>query len=262
MDWSRIDSESTRSITRDTLGAVALKHSKSLSIGVCLVFLDVKPALLVDTFCADPAKMALYIKRLEEYLSETQLDIPIQSVRVLEIEGDVVIINETQWSRMMDATAFEDAFFVDASSTLKDPRPLDDATRRLLVAWMSGAIIASRLVEENYNAELISFFKLSLRDHVGTCVPSLFGVLLGYPVVYYAPDGDNCLSLVPLTLVTLKGCIDDYPCHHVCLSFSVPSQSFTHDILAALHSMKTRAASHLKRVQLCVENVTQTSISL
>ena len=262
MDWSSINFVATRSIARDTLGPVVLKQAKSLFVDICLVFLDVKPALLIDTFCADPASLTLYVRRLEEYLTHHQPDIPLRSVQVLDIEGDVVIVNDTQWSRITNSRAFEDVFFVDASSTLKDPRPLDDATRRKLIKRMSETFSDAAAVETRCNSESVSFWKLALLERAGICVPSLFGVLLGYPVVYYTPDDDNCLGLVPLSLVTLKGRINDDPGYHICLSFSVPSPLFTHDILTCLHSMKTRAASHLRHVQISVENVIQTSISL
>jgi hypothetical protein len=69
------------------------------------------------------------------------------------------------------------------------------------------------------------------------CVPTLLGVFLGYPVIYWynamiRNDGETCLSFVPLTVLKVNveirgGCPKQYTCHDL-YAFSVPSGVFPH----------------------------------
>jgi len=264
MDWNRIDFGLVRSIARDTLGPAAAKHSRSLFIDIFLVFVGVKPAVLIDTFCADSTKMARYLMGIEVFLSHTRPRLPCQSLRVLDIEGDVIVIGDSRWSRMDAFIYEEDVRFVDASSSLKSPRWLDDVTRQSLLQWMSTVVATAETVDVEDDVKSVPISTVLVNtDEVVSCVPSLFGVLLGYPIIYYAPGDYNCLGLCPLTIISLKGVATGH-IPHDCLTFSVPSHLYDDNGSPAvlLSSWQTRATACLSDVRRSVENVTRTSVTL
>ena len=69
------------------------------------------------------------------------------------------------------------------------------------------------------------------------CVPTLLGVFLGYPIIYWYKstmrnDGETCLSFVPLAVLKVNveikdGCPKQYTCHDL-YAFSVPSDVLPH----------------------------------
>ena len=69
------------------------------------------------------------------------------------------------------------------------------------------------------------------------CVPTLLGVFLGYPIIYWYKatmrnDGETCLSFVPLTVLKVNveigdGCPKQYTCHDL-YAFSVPADVLPH----------------------------------
>jgi hypothetical protein len=76
-----------------------------------------------------------------------------------------------------------------------------------------------------------------LKTDTNWCVPTLLGVFLGYPVIYWYKetmrnDGESCLSFVPLTVLKINvqirgGCPKQCRCYDL-YSFSVPSAVFLH----------------------------------
>jgi hypothetical protein len=77
-----------------------------------------------------------------------------------------------------------------------------------------------------------------LKTDKNWCVPTLLGVFLGYPVIYWYKqmsvrnDGETCLSFIPLTVFRINVEIGDiYPNQNRCCnlySFSVPSDAVLH----------------------------------
>ena len=69
------------------------------------------------------------------------------------------------------------------------------------------------------------------------CVPTLLGVFLGYPIIYWYKStmkngGETCLSFVPLAVLKVNveigdGCPKQYKCHDL-YAFSVPSDVLPH----------------------------------
>lgn len=110
------------------------------------------------------------------------------------------------------------------------------------------------------------------------CVPTLLGVFLGYPVIYWYKvipkrnDGETCLSLVPLTVFKINVEIGDgYPRWnrgHDLYSFSVPRDALLHledkvqlwfkDLLVVVKSQK----GIFKNVKLLKETVVLPSVVL
>jgi hypothetical protein len=79
---------------------------------------------------------------------------------------------------------------------------------------------------------------LILRTDKNWCVPTLLGVFLGYPVIYWfkpmsiSSDGETCLSFVPLTVFKINveiqdGCYNQNRSYDL-YSFSVPNDALLH----------------------------------
>jgi hypothetical protein len=110
------------------------------------------------------------------------------------------------------------------------------------------------------------------------CVPTLLGVFLGYPVIYWYKvmsgrnDGETCLSLVPLTVFKIHVEIrDGYPKQNRCCdlySFSVPRDTLLHLEHKVQHWFKdlvdvTRSQNGIfKNVKLMKETVILKSVVL
>ena len=201
-----------------------------------------------------------------------------------------------------DDDAMEKTLFVDASAGRKSPTFLDDETKRNLIGWISRTLskttdirnVDSKATDDQTNSKATdtkifqsgnkstAVQRLNLGDNdddddddnynnnnkddndlnVSACVPSLFGVLLGYPAVYFVRGGDNnCLGFVPLRLISVV-CQIQSDFEYRCLSFSVPEHLFSDAILTSLRPFETRLRAVFRSVRIHVENVTRPSISL
>ena len=280
MDWHRVDFDHVRTMTKNSLGATAAKHCKSLFIDVCLVLLRAKPALLIDTFRADSANLAKFVKETETYLQLTQTRLSLGSARILQIgDGDCMIIGEDRFGEIQTALSqkpaerddfFASTRFVDVSAAHKSPRVLDNETRQRLLDWMALTFSNAEETQVDGLARTAPILNLIINScGEGVSVPTLFGVLLGYPVVYYhhSNDVDNCLGLSRLKVISIN-------CHSTlsssassafqrkCLSFSVPNHMFSDAIVSSSRSMKERLQPHFQSVLLEVEDVSLTSVCL
>ena len=312
MDWGAVDYQLVRRMAVESLGPAAAKHSKSLFIDVCLVFLSAKPALLLDCVCTDLITLAAFVGKVERYLRTTLTTSSagnLSPVRILRIEEDLVVIGDSHYRRVEEQlsqgggsegggaggggrggvgggaagiggrrTSDEDGdssrpslksiVFVDVTGTLRSPRLLDDTTLASLLEWISltfaNATTVDRPESESGLIPLVDFAVAS-HHHEGRCVPSLFGVLLGYPVVYFTSTDDNCLAFTPLKLISLTCRMDSLGFEHDCLSFSIPDCLYDDDddeIVASLRPSEKRLMPLFSTVRLRVKDVTQNSISL
>lgn len=117
-----------------------------------------------------------------------------------------------------------------------------------------------------------------LKTDENWCVPTLLGVFLGYPVVYWFKpmsirnDGETCLSFVPLTVfkINVEICgryLNQNRCHNL-YSFSVPSDALPyleHKVRQWFKDLMDIAKSqtgHFKNIRLMKEFVVLPSVVL
>jgi hypothetical protein len=110
------------------------------------------------------------------------------------------------------------------------------------------------------------------------CVPTLLGIFLGYPVIYWFKpmsirnDGETCLSFVPLTVFRINveicdGYLNQKKCHNL-YSFSVPSGALPHLEHKIQHWFKNlmditeSQTGHFKNMRLMKEFVVLPSVVL
>lgn len=107
-------------------------------------------------------------------------------VKLLSIENDLCIANGEKYHQIR----FEDIIFVDVTKTQHEPIKLNMLPNQLQKMFT------------DINFELKNFFNseedylvLSIRQDF--CVPSIFGILLGYPIVYWYDNlksPEHCLN--------------------------------------------------------------------
>lgn len=334
MDFSLIDFNVIRRLSRETIGVPASKYSKPLFIEISLVLLGVKSAYLLDLFSTDVDKLAAVVYSFQEYLKNcfSRKSVgnccnkpgqtyakggSLEVVRILEIGLDLVVVADSHLSMISQIMAInshstssptrdasKETVFVDASADRKSPTLLDDEIKLKITAWifetMTDAtdigmstemndIMPSNSTEALFQfsneSNLVRVQRLTLSDFKNgrvihsnandgnnnpgkdgvkdsACVPSLFGVLLGYPVVYFVSGaGENCLGFVPLKLISVV-CQVRNDFEHRCLSFSVPEHLYSDVILTALNPLETRLKDVFDSVRVEVENIVQPYISL
>lgn len=155
------------------------------------------------------------------------------------VAGDVFIINVEVVVKFFKRLSvlepcFGDTVLVaDASFSLPMPKFATDSVYMDMKEMLES--VTKKLLMKGFTTEA----DCTVETCKEWCIPSLFGLLIGYPVIYWldTSDGNNCLSCVPLNVykVTcmatdlkefeLKGdsCSDLAIKKHIIYSFSVPS---------------------------------------
>jgi len=295
-----IDYDFIRRITRETLGQTSVKHSKSIFIEICLVLLNIKSAYLVDSFSTDVSKLASLVSRVYDYLDQNVAvendnratpSTSKCSVRIFEIGDDLMVVNEQHY--LMICHMFEsrvslfpistspeskETVFIDVSADRKQPSLLDDGMKRELIKWILQTLTNASEIpvhdpgqvnsgpakcNSDEKPHMIRIQRLHFdSENDCACVPSLFGVLLGYPVVYFLRgDQENCLALAPLKLITVSFRLE-CGSQHSCISFSVPEQFYRDEILASLRSLQARLKGVFATARVDVQTIIQKSIAL
>ena len=201
----------------------------------------------------DASKETVFVDASADRKSPTLLDDEIKlkiTAWIFETMTDATDIGmSTEMNDIMPSNSTEALFQFSNESNLVRVQ------RLTLSDFKNGRVIHSNANNGNNNPG-----KDGVKD--SACVPSLFGVLLGYPVVYFVSGaGENCLGFVPLKLISVV-CQVRNDFEHRCLSFSVPEHLYSDVILTALNPLETRLKDVFDSVRVEVENIVQPYISL
>lgn len=213
------------------LGQRFNKKWEKLILDVLCVDLGLKPAVLFDFTPPDVLSVCTFLKALQD-----QEWIQSRTLKILCLGMDVLIVNRDIYSTRAIADICEDVFcrhfVVDVSANLDQPKIIPGDSRCL---EHTRTCFTGLLEDLQSDKNIIS---LSL-DADSTSLPNpttLFGIFLGYPVVYWydmtLDSQENCLSMVPLINYRVESSVLDgngrvsissgrYKTHVVC-SFSVP----------------------------------------
>ncbi|KAL8580673.1 hypothetical protein ACOMHN_004715 [Nucella lapillus] len=184
------------------LGRKYLKRTRDLMWDLVSVDCGLKPALLLDF--AVPSS-ACVVTLLHSLKSTGLINNPLT---VVTIHMDVLIVNPASFN---DTTKnpLSGVLFVDVSGNLDDPRLLSESCHLLQETRQSFCGVLEKLGSASGGVDL------SVHCDPCTNPSTLFGLFLGYPVVYYydmAVDSlSNCLSMVPLVNLVLKGTVTETP---------------------------------------------------
>ena len=191
-------------------GVSACSKWQQLAVDVECVATGLKPAYLLDSLPPNPR---LFCSFLDYVLSESQRSAVMRQwlheLRVVTIGDDVLVINKTAVGELFQNSCV----YVDISkseSRAKSEQP--DAHIRIRSSsdveeqcrhWYSTMVATDELQQSKADddgpskAGSVMLLSVPLQPDLNVC--SLFGRLLGYPVVYwFPPSTDYCLDTVDL----------------------------------------------------------------
>lgn len=118
------------------------------------------------------------------------------NVKVVVVEQDICIVNVQEYLRR----PLTDISFVDVSIGLASPQ-------KILTDVPAFRILKEMLEIVDYQFKSSDMINITIQITDIFCVPTIFGLFAGYPIVYwYNPvdaTGSNCLSGVPLRIFQL-----------------------------------------------------------
>ncbi|KAK6192806.1 hypothetical protein SNE40_004216 [Patella caerulea] len=175
---------------------------KYRNIGLHILAVDkgVKCGFLLD--------FSLTVERLQLFLRELYMEKLIgNGLKIIDIGLDKLIYNVNS---LKDAQSkWDEICFIDISKTNKTPCLLESTSDKLL---------GTRKVFENLDTSN-DVAKIDVDNNKLANPSTLFGVQIGYPVVYWyeiTGDNSNCLDMEPLK------CVQVLCQRHILYSFSVP----------------------------------------
>lgn len=238
---------------RTKLGRKTCRFSMDIFLDIAVVLIGLKPGFLFDyTHVDDPSVLVelceLVIGKLTDDVSShsTQLSSNLAlsdtftdmkgNYRICQVAGNVFVLNVEKTVDYLTLIYSEDfdrggsKRVIDVSHSLPKPEFANEQTLPKLKGMLD-TVLKQLINEKDFDSQVI---KLQLKKDWN--VTSLFGFLLGYPVVYWyeSPEGQNGLSMVPLTVYKVysvqdkellmedkKTCDEN---KHVVFSFSLPTE--------------------------------------
>lgn len=190
-----------KSTIRHHLPRCCMKNVTSIQANITAVDAGIKPSFLFDFAFVASSDMALFLEQLyKKGLTLCVLDVISVDDHIFVTKFDELI------SRLQDdcAQMCKRVVLIDVSKNLVAPEFVISSHSRRIIAQ---CIELAKLAENASNSQCWTI-KLSPESNAST----LFGLLLGYPVVYWhSPgntDGSNCLDMVPLCITRAFGVLD------------------------------------------------------
>lgn len=180
----------------------------------CFQFLlcKARPAFLYDMVPRmDNDRASLIVSDLRQIFPA------LSNLIVLDYNQDILFVC---LSTMLDYLDKTKALFIDVSAGLEDTHILPEDEERIEVKHARQCFREiTRRWKENPN--LISF---SFDSHPDICGPSIIGLILGYPAIYYLSSEDHSLNSCLLTVTSVELQLSDQ--FTAVFSFSVPEALF------------------------------------
>ena len=199
------------SIFHKSLGKLSSKYYRSFLLDIVAIFLGLKPSLLFDYAVVEWKNAIRLIAGLARKTSGFTDFSPL--LYVLKVAEDIFYADlRLLVKRLRESVDMEEFTLIDISGKLQEPhvlkKELADSVERQFQRIVED--LEEKYKELTQRGELVvedsRVINLSNYGDNNWCVPSIFGFLLGYPVIYWcdrAGDLDNCLSMVPLNRYTL-----------------------------------------------------------
>lgn len=135
-----------------------------------------------------------------------------KDIVVASIKEDIFILNTTKFHQESRHV------IIDISGSLTKPTRMDAMTDMFVrINEQLEAFQGSDVVDLKLG------LKLNLKLDETWCIPTIFGYLINYPILYYLKGDENCLSLVDLQVFQVTSNND------ILVSFSVPSEIYQND---------------------------------
>lgn len=248
-----------------SLGKKVSRSSCGIFVDISVVLLGVKPGFLFDYCCIDePCTLipmcqmvaAILHTRTTSCRCHCENTAPCSVLKALQdcfkiyvVVNDIFIVNVeivTELFRNFPEYPLDEGLcmprvlITDASYALSEPKIADEEVHSQLKKMVDS------IYKTHLNSRCASVPVDTIEIDNEWCIPSLFGLFIGYPLVYWlnASDGRNCLSCVPLTVykvvcTTTLEHLQDGPQtphfsqqnlnrEHTVFSFSIPSNVEIH----------------------------------
>jgi len=200
---------------------------KELTINLWLLNENLKPAVLMD-FCQ--LQVGGYLNLVKSMFGDDGL--------VMKLDSDYLIVKKSGLLQHLQSVLTNPMVFIDISDSESKIIEVHDPLHQNILSWIK-YLIEKLLLQKSYLLEIES------EEDWNLC--TVFGILLGYPTVYWFPPHQECKSLnnQDIMLISLK--YQNTTSH----SFSVPYKLFkTHQHVQESLSnwTKTLCDSELKDI--------------
>ena len=214
-----------RHLISEHLGRHHLKGCRELRLNLLSVDCGLKPALLLDFAVRSASHVRAFLDAVK------QAGLLKNDLLVVTIDVDILIVCPAAFERdnLTDLEKlFSSVAFIDVSASLDSPRVISGTSNCL----QPTKTCFCRFLSEENGARGITALPVSFSNGDSANPSTLFGLFLGYPVVYFydmsLASQDNCLSMVPLVNFAVTGTVlqsGDQALSardHTVLSFTVP----------------------------------------
>lgn len=193
-------------------GRKSSKIKRNFVENLIFVLNGLKPAYLVDCFAPSEAKLA-------EFLADVRLIGGLTEPRLVVVSSELFVVNVERVRTLMSRDCPNGFQLIDVSKSLAKPR-LMPATESCEILTTIFQCLRSKL------SDLYSdIFTFSDCDLAGVNQSTVYGLLLGYPVLYWfdvsnSIDG-NCLGMQELVVNVVRA--KEPAVSEPCFSFSYPT---------------------------------------
>lgn len=176
------------------------RHWRTVACQIKAVIANDNPkrAFLYDCGAADVPALVNFIAELKE---EKLID---KDISIVTVQEDIFILNLGKFKIESSHV------IVDASGSLKKPQIIEDTK---LIDAMFQDINKQLQDEQDEDA-------IALDIKPDWCIPTIFGYLINYPILYYHDNDKNCLSLIDLLVYQIMFGSETL------ISFSVPNEIY------------------------------------
>ena len=197
------------SVFKKSLGKLSCKCYRSFLLDIAAIVLGFKPSLLFDYAVVDWKNASSLMKGL------AAKGLVSQPLDVLKVGEDIFFTDlNLLVNKLRKSVDSEEFTLIDVSGNFQEPRVLEnkiaDCVKRQ--CQMVVEILERKLKDSSLNVTQrdgifsdLQLLNLSSCSDENWCVPTIFGFLLGYPVIYWCDQASdlNCLSMVPLNRYTV-----------------------------------------------------------
>ncbi|XP_078595153.1 UPF0739 protein C1orf74 homolog [Branchiostoma floridae x Branchiostoma japonicum] len=190
---------SWRQVLCSVFGKKSAKYTTDLMCDILSVDIGLKPAFLVDYGGLGCSKMTVFT---EEVLRSGLVQ---HRLAVLTVGSDVLVLNaDTSVAHLQVVQSDWDSFVVDVTLGSPEPTPATEFCNQTVRECARDVV---RCVATMRN---MSVLQTNIAPQENWNISTLFGLLVGYPVLYwYDPtQHDTCLSMVPLLVYNVYVCLD------------------------------------------------------
>lgn len=238
--------------------SLSITQSLDLAAQVFAVDLGLKPTLLYDINGAAA-------EQLQEYLSSLQsLQLVSKSLLVMSLKDNNFIVNPTSLKTNIQQVLDDGSVtVVDVCHSLENPA-IANLQKCQLRSVGQELLILLEEFQQLREAEK-PLYVGEEREDWNLC--SVFGLLLGYPVIYWFDQTlgfENCLSMTPLTVITASAAWQTDTATHRCglYSFSLPA-ALREETQSNLENWKLRLQEKFEQQHILKDlSLSQSSVML